>query len=427
MTIKVLHLSTYDINGGAARAAYRQHKALEKAGINSQMLVRFKNSNDENVRVFVPSTDFLPRLIRIKNRFYLKIWQRKVRNIAVNSSISGTLTNPISETLRHPTSYIFDCDIINIHKIQDFVDLPSFFRLFPKEIPIVVTLHDPGFMTGGCDYPYQCDHFEKNCGNCPIIASTKSNDLSSTIYSWKLQAFQYRDPRRLVFVANSSWLLEKAQKSSLLKKYFLQTIHYGLDTKIFNTNQRLEARKALNISENKKVVLFSAHDVSYERKGAKFIVEALASQNIADNIVVVTFGNGNFSVDGLECLHFGRVDDEKLQSLLYKAADVFVIPSIEEAFGQTALEAVACGTLVAGFCVGGIPDIVVNGLNGQLVPVADVSQLRSAIVNLLNNQQLQQRWITQASYWVNEHFSYRRNAENYITLYQKLLDQSRLY
>jgi glycosyltransferase involved in cell wall biosynthesis len=349
------------------------------------------------------------------------MWQKKIAKQSINSAISGILTHPRSEILRYPASNHFNCDIINIHKVHDFVDLPVFFRVLPQHIPIVVTLHDLGFMTGGCDYTYQCHQFEQTCGKCPVIASTKSHDFSSEIYDLKLKAFSSRNPDKLTFVANSNWLLTQIQESSLLKKYSSQTIHYGLDTQIFKPSNRSIARKALKIPENKQIVLFSAHDVSYERKGAKFIAQALENLNIAENLAVVTFGSGHFSLPGIECFNFGRVDDERLQALFYQAADIFIIPSLEEAFGQTALEAVACGTLVVGFSVGGIPDIVVNGMNGQLVPVGDVSQLRSAVVNLLNNEQLKQQWISQASAWVNEKFSYQINSQNYIQLYNKLL------
>ena len=134
-------------------------------------------------------------------------------------------------------------------------------------------------------------------------------------------------------------------------------------------------------------------------------------------------GAGRFeALPGFIQTNFGRVENDDLQALLYRAADVFVIPSLEEAFGQTALEAVACGTVVAGFDVGGIPDTVQNGLNGVLVPRGDVNALAGAISQLLEDRPLRMRWQLSCEDWVGNRFSYSANATAYVALYESLLN-----
>src|SRR4029453_2423300 len=108
-----------------------------------------------------------------------------------------------------------------------------------------------------------------------------------------------------------------------------------------------------------------------------------------------------------------RVESDELQALLYQAADVFIIPSLEEAFGQSALEAVAWGAVVAGFSVGGIPDIVKCGLSGLLVARQDTRALSEAIQRLLEDEALRYRWQHSCEAWVREHFSYCKNAAAY--------------
>jgi glycosyltransferase involved in cell wall biosynthesis len=108
--------------------------------------------------------------------------------------------------------------------------------------------------------------------------------------------------------------------------------------------------------------------------------------------------------------------------LLYQASDVFVIPSLEEAFGQSALEAVACGAVVAGFSVGGIPDIVKCGLNGLLVGTGDSNALGQAISRLLKDEAIRSCWLESCAAWVRERFSYARNTAAYIALYEALLE-----
>ena len=133
-------------------------------------------------------------------------------------------------------------------------------------------------------------------------------------------------------------------------------------------------------------------------------------------------GAGHFqSVSGYRHTHFGQVESDELQALLYQAADVFVIPSLEEAFGQTALEAIACGTVVAGFAVGGIGDIVQNDLNGLLVMRGDSNALGHAIMRLLKDEALRVRWQETCQAWVKARFSFDRNATAYHALYESLL------
>jgi len=99
-----------------------------------------------------------------------------------------------------------------------------------------------------------------------------------------------------------------------------------------------------------------------------------------------------------------------------------VIPSLEEAFGQTALEAVACGTVVVGFASGGIVDIIQNDLNGLLVRRGDANALSEAISRLLQDEAMRIRWRQACVTWLGENFSFGQNATAYRTLYQSLLD-----
>jgi glycosyltransferase involved in cell wall biosynthesis len=169
------------------------------------------------------------------------------------------------------------------------------------------------------------------------------------------------------------------------------------------------------------VVLFAAHDVGLKHKGGYLLREALAAIAQEIKFRVLTMGNGRLESNAAYANnHFGRVESDELQSLLYRAADVFVMPSLEEAFGQTALEAIACGTVVAGFEVGGIVDIVETGLNGKLVERANVTALSEAISGLLSDHELRIRWQLSCEMWVRKRFSYAKNAAAYIELYESL-------
>jgi len=418
--MKVLHLATYDNFGGAGRAAYRQHLALRQHRIDSRMLVRHKHSNDGKVTAYLGDPRFFRRASRVLRRTWIDYQEKRSRKPG-GKTICG-LTDPRADLLRDVDDQIAEVDVINVHKVQHFVDLPALFRRLTPSKPVVLTLHDLSWITGGCDYPGQCHRFEGSCGRCPIIDSNNEFDYSRRIFSLKHAAYSTRTFERLAFVANSFWSGEKARLSALTKGRRVEVIHYGLDQRVYSPRKRNEAREALGIGADEPVLLFAANDLGLPHKGGRNLREALANLRCQQPVRLLTMGAGHFqTVSGYRHSHFGQVESDELQALLYRAADVFVIPSLEEAFGQAALEAVACGTVVAGFAAGGIVDIVQNELNGLLVVRGDSSALGHAIMRLLKDEALRVRWQEASQAWVKTRFSFDRNATAYHALYQSLL------
>jgi glycosyltransferase involved in cell wall biosynthesis len=191
---------------------------------------------------------------------------------------------------------------------------------------------------------------------------------------------------------------------------------------MYSPRKRREARDALGFGTEELGVLFAAHDLGLPHKGGCFLRDALVNIRSQRPIRLLTMGAGHLkAASGHHHTHFGQVESDELQALIYCAADVFVIPSLEEAFGQTALEAIACGAVVAGFAVGGIGDIVANDLNGLLVMRGDSNALGQAIMRLLKDEPLRLRWQETCEAWVKSRFSFKRNATAYHALYESLL------
>src|SRR5262249_21613664 len=120
-------------------------------------------------------------------------------------------------------------------------------------------------------------------------------------------------------------------------------------------------------------------------------------------------------------LPLGYLGNERMRSLVYSAADVFVMPSVQEAFGQTALEAIACGIPVVGFTVGGIPDIVRPGVTGLLVPTLDVGALRAAIRALLQDPARRVEMAANCRRIAVGEYALEVQARRYIELYEMIL------
>jgi glycosyltransferase involved in cell wall biosynthesis len=253
------------------------------------------------------------------------------------------------------------------------------------------------------------------------LGSRRQNDYSRKIFGMRRAAYDTRRKNNFAFVANSQWTLENAKRSGLTSCYRTELIHYGLDQDIYCPRDRAVARQALGIGATEPVICFGAHNLSYVHKGGAQLVEALNGLKSEGKIHLLTMGSGGLRAPSFfRHIHFGRIESDALQSLVYRAADVFVIPSLEEAFGQTALEAIACGTVVAGFAAGGIVDIIENDLNGLLVARGDSKALGQAIKRLLNEETLKNRWVEICTQWVKERFSFEKNANAYQRLYHSL-------
>lgn len=421
--MKVVHLSTHDISGGAARAAYRLHSGLRRLGHDSYMVVAHRRGDDCTVKRFNPPMDLPSRLRRRLRR------ERITRGFARyrDSRPAGyeLFSDDRSQYGAAVVSQLPPCDVINLHWIAGFMNYDSFFAQVPQDIPIVWTLHDINPFTGGCHYDHGCGKYTDRCGACPQLGSRDTGDLSEEIWQRKREAFEQIEPARLRIVTPSRWLASEAERSTLFGRFPVSAIPYGLDTDVFSPRDRCLARDALEVPEEAGVVLFAAASVGNRRKGFALLAQALTSLNDLSNLFLISLGRGRPIVDSkIPHLHLGHIENDRLLSLVYSAADVFVIPSLQEAFGQTALEAMACGTPAVGFAIGGIPDMVRPGITGLLAPPEDVAALGVAIVELLRDAGRRVEMSDNCRRIAVKEYSLEAQAQRYVELYEKVLAQN---
>ena len=411
--MRILHLSYYDRKGGACIAAYRQHQALRAAGVDSVMWVRHKVTNDPHVFEYRPQSDLCSRIQRIARRQWLSSQKARARPM-------GEIFDDRSEHDGRELHELPPHDVINVQFSQDFIDLPALFEKIPATTPMVFTLHEMSMFTGGCPYACDCRGFERQCGDCPQLKVRHANDFSHRVWLRKQRAFSNRGSAKLHFAADSHWLTAEAAKSSLLQGHKISTMHYGIDTTIFRPLDAPSCKQALGIPLDRPVVAFAAASVADKRKGAGCLIEAI--QQMEEKPCLLTWGE-SFppELEQLPHLHLGSIDSEPLIATVYNAADVFVIPSIEEAFGQTALESLACGRPVVGSDVGGIPDMVRDGDTGLLVEPGNAVALAKALDRLLQDQGMREQMGVNARELVINEFSFEKNAAAYVELYQGMI------
>jgi glycosyltransferase involved in cell wall biosynthesis len=412
--MKILHLSHYDRKGGACIAAYRQHQALRATGVDSVMWVRHKVTNDPHVFEYRPQSDVLSRTRRIARR----------RRLALNKKQAKPTGEMFDDRSEHGGGELLDLpphDVINVQFSQGFVDLPALLAKIPATTPIVFTLHEMSMFTGGCSYAYDCRGFEKQCGNCPQLGNSQLNDFSRQSWMRKNEAYTQRDSLNLHFAADSHWIASEASKSSLLKDHAVSTMHYGVDTAIFRPLDNTTCKEILGIPTDRPVIAFAAVSVADKRKGASCLIEAI--QQMEEKPFLLTWG-ASFppELEELPHLHLGSIDSEHLLATVYNAADVFVIPSMEEAFGQTALESLACGRPVIGSDVGGIPDMVRDGETGLLIERGNAVALAAALDQLAQDQDKRAQLGSNARELVLREFSFQKNAESYVELYRAMMN-----
>ena len=423
--ITVAHVSMSDKSGGAARAAFRQHQALNRSGsVRSRMLVMSKLSSDPEVIAFDYRRSLLGRLERKLEKTRLDwVKRRAFRHRPLGLEV---FSDDRSEQGKGAFDQLPDCDVVNLHWIDGFVPFEDVLKRFPRSGPVVWTLHDMAPFTGGCHYDHGCSGYVTGCGRCPQLGSTKEKDLAYAVWGRKQTAMRRWGSSRLTVVATSSWLRERAERSRLFRDIGFHTIPYGIDIGAFMPGNREESRKRFGLPINGLVLAFMATGAQLPRKGYELLREALEHLPCRHDLTLFTVGGGKpTSPAGLRHAHLDRAasDDEVVG--VYRAADIFVMPSIQEAYGLTGQEAMACGIPLVGFRTGMCVDAVEHGRNGLLVDVGDVGGLRDAIEYLLDNPSERESMGAAARAHVCEQLSYECNARRYEELYLSLLTRQR--
>ena len=242
--MQILQVNTFDISGGAARAAYRINKGLQGIGIDSKMLVQSKTSDDKTV---------------IGPRNKLKKGFAKLRptlDSAVKKLFSGgskTIFSPALLPFSDIPSQIksISPDIVHLHWIYDGMLRIEELKQINK--PIIWTLHDMWAFTGGCHYSDGCKWFQQDCGNCPQLNRRCKNDLSRSVLRRKKKAWNGLD---ITIATPSIWLAECTKESSLFKGRRIEVIHNGLNLNLFKPINKTKAREIWDLPQNKKLILW---------------------------------------------------------------------------------------------------------------------------------------------------------------------------
>ncbi len=423
--IKTVQICTHDIIGGAARAAHRLHKGLLRNGQGSKMVVMYKLTNDRAV-YYVEAENMAEEFDK---EFFLST---VIQDYYINNNrtdISNTLFSlpyPGYDLTR--LSIVMEADIINLHWINYYQSLVTLKRIFALGKPVVWTLHDQWAFTGGCHYTAGCEKYCDDCIGCPQLMNDQW-ELPAVVLSDKINFFSNIDP---VIVTPSRWMAACAGKSRLFRNSRIEVIPNSLETEIFRPLPKSKAKKMLGIDGNVITILFGAEDGTEKRKGFHELMAAMAYclenprfQHLIqeDRVKILCFGRPSNELDalGVPTVSLGYLRSDQKVRDAYCAADVFIHSALEDNLPNTVLEAMSCGTPVVAFDVGGIPDMVVDGVNGQLVSLGDERRMGEAICSLIFDTKKRKTMGKQCREKMEETYTLKVQAERYVALYAQLM------
>lgn len=399
----------------------RLNKALKAEGLDSEMAVNFLFRDNPEVQNL--SKGFFSKwftaagiiLERITAKLFTKDLPIPFSFPVWGKDISGL-------------KLVRSADIIHLHWINHaFLRPEDLARLSSLNKPIVWTFHDSNAFTGGCHVRYDCDHFLKECGDCPVLKYNGSDDSSHRIWKRKAKAYSKLD---LTIIAPSKWMADSVKRSSLLGTAKVINIPNTLDTTVFKPSVKSEARTKLGLNPE-KFILMSGFMPSRKdlHKGTPYLVEAIElfikdHQVSPDLVELVVFGNRdekNVPEFPIHTTFLGTIADDEKLALCYSAADVFLAPSLEDNLPNTVMESLACGTPIAAFTTGGIPDMVKHKSNGYLAEYKSSADLAAGIAWIYhypNRAELN----FNARQTIEQHFAERKIAGQHIELYKSLLN-----
>jgi glycosyltransferase involved in cell wall biosynthesis len=421
--LKVVHLNTYDGNGGAGRACMRLNRALRSQNIDSKIIVHYKFGNNPDIKTF--NSNVIQKSYTAATIILERILAKRFLKPDSRTPFSFTWFG--RSVIKHPD--VKNADIIHLHWVNHgFLDPKHIAEIKKLGKPIVWTFHDSNAFTGGCHVRYTCDHYLQQCGNCPLLINAGDDDISHRIWKQKNKAYQQLD---FSIAAPSSWMQASVKKSSLMQGKAVNQIPNTLETDVFKPADKKQAKEQAGLPTDKFIFLSgfmpSRKDL---HKGTQYLLESmeLLKQRLgvdADQVEVVVFGNRgteNLPDFPFKTSFLGTINNDEKLALHYAAADAFLIPSLEDNLPYTVMESLSCGTPVIAFTTGGIPDMVQHEYNGYLATYKSSESFADGMEWIIKHPE-RDKLNQQARQTIIDNFSEEVIAKKHIEVYQKLLNK----
>jgi len=357
--MKIVHLST-SATGGAAVIANALSRIQRSRGHESSVVKRDNN---------------LPFVAKIKSRVSTFI------SLANATSEYAQVTHFSSSGIDLKKIWDLNPEVIFIHNWFNFLDQEQIISI-TNRIPTIFVAHDARLATGGCHVTLGCKNFKVSCSPCPASRIDKFASISKeSINSMVEQLGKY------AVVTPSTWLMNEISDSPIIQRASVKVI-------IGNPSTVESEFEKLPRFQDKKIfrILFVAATLDAKYKGFDLLLEALSriekNEIVGLEIDVRIVGGGAFknlppTDSGVRITFLGELKSFEVHQLM-SDSDLLVVPSLSENYPGVIGEAQVIGCTVAASKVGGIPEMIEDGVSGFLFEPNPLA-CKTAIIRAINS------------------------------------------
>jgi glycosyltransferase involved in cell wall biosynthesis len=398
--MKILILTSspiYNAAGIVALDLYNGLRGIE--GNEVKMIVRpWKNYSDKNI---IPIESYLDICFqKLLNAIHSILNKFKKINFGYKKKFkSEVITNPDYYIQDYDQTIIyfktkkilkragFKPDIVIALFMTDFISFKNLYEINKlTDASIFLYLMDMAPFTGGCHYAWDCVGYTKVCGNCPALYSNNQYDQTYINYMFKKK---YIENTKIYPITGSEWQYIQLSKSSLFKDKRKFKVLLSINENQYCPSDKDKARQELGLPDGKKIIFFGAVSISEKRKGFRELIETLniLSQRVEDPSKIHLAIAGN-KIDGLKgMLPFSYTMlgylGHNIFPMVFKAADIFVCPSIEDSGPMMINQSIMSGTPVVAFEMGVALDLVQTGQTGYRAKLGDTEDMANGIKKVL--------------------------------------------
>ncbi len=442
----ILQVNTADQGGGADQVAYNLHRGGLSQGLDSYMAVGRRRRDD--ARIFqISHAQAKPIPVRLA----LGIANRLEQADAFRGSWRGAQwLRKTAEPIRHQskqrghedfhypgTSNILSLpphrpQVIHAHNLHggyfDLRQLPA----ISQSVPTLLTLHDAWMMSGHCAHSMGCDRWRSGCGDCPDLSLYPAIEIDATAENYALKKRIY-EQSRFAIATPSQWLMDKVQQSILQPAVTeARVIPNGIDLDVFRPMDRDAIRRDLGLpsSDEASILMFAANGIRQSVwknfRMMREAVERLANDQRHKRILFLAVGSDEPDEKiGPATIRFVPYQSTpQAMAAYYQAADVYVHAAKADTFPNCVIEAMACGTPVVATAVGGIPEQIVDGDTGFLIPPDDASSMANRIGMILNDSGMSHGFSESSAKRASLHYNLTNQIETYCDWYETIAQAS---
>lgn len=403
MKVLMMHRGDGGMGGGQVQMQ-RLQSGLRSHGVDARALCRDRSRDDS---ILMPSR---PRIERWLGKLTGRIGLNDIHLLS---------------SFRVPGMQEFvEADLVDVHCLHSetfsYLALPA----LTADKPAVFTFHDMWPITGHCHASLECERWKTGCGNCPHPEIYPEIRRDATALEWKLKQRAY-GRSKFTIVTPSKWLHDRT-KESMLGAAEVWHIPHGVDTEVFQPLDKEHCRSLLGIPKGKNVLFCAMESMRRPLKGADLLVKALRNlpESVQRDSVLLLFGHSSRAIlkqVRMPVINLGFIQHDRLKALAFSAADLFVNPTRAESFGLVVLESMACGTPVAAFGVGGVPELVRPGLTGHLAAADDPMDLARGVSALLDDKAELEAMSRRCREVAVAEYSLEQQVRSYIDLYRRVI------